>query len=213
MVSLVALGNRCFFRKEILSIIATILTVGFGINLIWAKACQNIYNSMVVGNDITAQLLFVRSNPWLVFSIAWENLAQFWADYLRTMVGVIGWIDVYLPYNFTISYLLFLVFLCLTQDSIFGGLRRRLLLNSFAIVTAFAVILAIYISGMPVGANEVLGVQGRYFLAPALVALLANSVGVLEGKWVTNVVVPTTTLIFTTASYAMIVLSMYFRYL
>lgn len=165
--SLLAVSRNKFFSKTfILSLFAGILLCSGLANYWWSQVCKSIYNSMIIGNDASAQMTFVLHHPIEVATIISRNIVQFWPDYLRTMIGVVGWLDAYLPHTFVILYALFLAFICFTSEAGAELLSARKKMYVFLIFAwaVFAVALGIYITGMPWSAHS-LWPSGPIFLA------------------------------------------------
>ena len=126
--------------------------------------------------DVTAQLTYILSDPFNFIQIILKDLfTNGWAYFL-------GWINGYGYYYWTpppiVSFLFFLSLgSVIVADSALHPVDRRFrfaFILTF-IASYFATILSLYATFTPVGADEILGVQGRYFVPLALLLFLVLS--------------------------------------
>jgi uncharacterized membrane protein len=123
------------------------------------------------GNDSAAQLLGLLTAPWRIPVLAWHTLALHGCEYVIGFVGMLGWLDVALPLAYVKSALLVLGISILAAWLSGAGKAAPARLVVLSCAVACAAIFAIqYLTWTAVGANAVEGVQGRYFLVPALLA-------------------------------------------
>jgi len=122
------------------------------------------------GVDDGAQIRFTLHHPLLTLRALGSDLVHHSADRVEQMVGRIGLLTIPIPTIAIVAALLLLLAVAL-----FAGprisLAQRLLAGGSALATIAAVELSQYISWTAVGAPEVEGVQGRYFI-PILPLLL-----------------------------------------
>jgi uncharacterized membrane protein len=122
------------------------------------------------GANPTAQLALLLSEPWRVFTVAWATLTQMWLAYAYSFVGVLGWLDTFLPPPYYRAAALMLA----AAATMLGGERMtcgpgRPLWIPAAVALSFGGIFGIlYLTWTPPGQDVVQGVQGRYFLPLAL---------------------------------------------
>jgi uncharacterized membrane protein len=122
-------------------------------------------------NDSGAQLLGLLKAPWRVFGIAWHTLARFGTNYETGFIGCLGWLDVNLPAAYVKSAYAMLAVAAGAAWLCGSGQRPRARLTLAASVAVCAGIFLIqYLTWTKVAADAVDGVQGRYFLLPAMVA-------------------------------------------
>jgi uncharacterized membrane protein len=122
-------------------------------------------------NDSGAQMRALLFHPWRIVTVPWVTLAENGKIYAVQFIGWLGWMDVALPTAYVKAAY---VSLTLAAASAWlGGTGKpshaRLLLLSIAAGIA-GVFFIQYLTWTAVGADAVDGVQGRYFLVPALVA-------------------------------------------
>lgn len=121
------------------------------------------------------QMAFFVTHPFHAsVSFGKEFLVHRAAEYGRSFIGVLGWLDTPVPdgarHGF-VALLAFSLILGSRSDPECGGRRLRLVVWSLALSAAsvYLVMLGAYLVWSKVGAYEVLGVQGRHFLPAAAV--------------------------------------------
>lgn len=104
-----------------------------------------------------------------------ERLAEF---YSQSFIGVLGWLDTYFTLDFYSAILLFIqviALLSLSLDKTPREMARQAFLLSLAAISAIFVFLALLLTWNPLMPNVIAGIQGRYFVAPAIVLIYALS--------------------------------------
>jgi len=133
-----------------------------------------------------AQLLYILRHPFLFLQTLFQDLIKNGWAYVH------GWINGYGYYFWTPPLVVSILFLLslisvLWIDSRFAQMDRKYRLAFVLVFLAgyLATILSLYISFTPVGSDQILGVQGRYFL-PLVLPLLLALFSVLVPKNVTG---------------------------
>ncbi len=130
--------------------------------------------SLPAAIDPGQQLAHVIARPLVVLRMILTDYAMNADRYLAHFIGRLGWLDTPLPTALLGAYALALLFIAVTggppRASIPG--RHRLLAAMVLVLTISAISLSMYLVWTPVGASVVEGVQGRYFIPVAPVALL-----------------------------------------
>ena len=168
-----------FRSKKVYVFLLVITLVLFLIEVAgWNSIASRNFGSLLLEEaNPTAQLLYILSHPFAFLQTMLKDLfANGWA-YLQ------GWINGYGYYYWTpplivaVFYLLSLFAVTLV-DSTTGRVntKSRLVFLLVFVAGYIATIASLYISYTPVGAGQVYGVQGRYFipLALPLVLILAS---------------------------------------
>ena len=160
----------------------TLHFVGFGIFLlalnlftstIWLHSILNfndvdILTSYCIGfaSDIALQKNFLSENPAQFVTIFANTILTSDAWHPTWFFGLFGLV-LELPETFCIVYFLFLIFIASTGKLELKIFQRSLIFFSM-FVTFFGIFLAEYLFWTPVGADIILGIQGRYFIPIAL---------------------------------------------
>jgi len=99
---------------------------------------------------------------------------------LKSLVGVLGYIDVELPDMLTYSYLLLIIFaaLVISGEKIRLGISRKTLFFILLVLAFIIIETAMYLYATRPGRDRVFGVQGRYFIpmTPLFFLLFYNRV-------------------------------------
>jgi uncharacterized membrane protein len=120
------------------------------------------------------QIAFVLSHPkqFAVTAITTvRDLGPYWYE---AFVGVLGWYDIKVPvwYQRLAGLTLVAAFLASLPGTTLLAPRSRLVVLCGLAAVFVAVLVAMYVGWTPVGYGLIDGVQGRYFVAPALFAAL-----------------------------------------
>jgi uncharacterized membrane protein len=127
------------------------------------------------GTDPEGQLLFILHNPIGFMRITFRTISIAWVDYGRTLVGVLGHLNIPLPGALYLIYPLALVAAALAdpRDPEELSPPRRIALAGIFFACAGCVFIMAYLGWNPVGAENISGVQGRYFVPMLPLLLLA----------------------------------------
>ena len=137
-------------------------------------ASRNLAPALANEADITAQLRHILGAPFSFLQTVIRDLITNGSVYFQ------GWINGYGYYYWTppllvsFFYILSLGSAILIDPAPHADHRKfRIAFILTFVACYFATILSIYTTFTPVGANEILGVQGRYFIPLALLLVLA----------------------------------------
>lgn len=124
-----------------------------------------------------SKFMYLTEHPLNAFMILFDTFRELGVFYLESAVGVLGWLDVYLPvWYYILMALIFLaaILLSLGDSRAVTKQPMRILdgLVFLAIVpgTILGILFSLYLVENPVGDTVVRGVQGRYFL-PVVMAM------------------------------------------
>jgi uncharacterized membrane protein len=138
----------------------------------------------------TSQVVaFYLQQPLQFIQVVWATISD--TDirqmYVRSFIGVLGWLDT--PFNQAVYSWLTVGLLLMTALTFsWRGIRdewqHRLLLACVALASMALIFLALLVTWTPHPAHKIAGVQGRYFLIPAIVLAysIAGRQGLL-GSW------------------------------
>jgi uncharacterized membrane protein len=126
--------------------------------------------------NLTAQLLYIAGHPLIFLQTILKDLIINGLVYFR------GWINGYGYYYWTPPQIVSLFFLLGLGSALLSGSapdqvnKKSHMVFIFLFVAGYlATILSLYVSFTPVGLDEILGVQGRYFIPLALLLFLSIS--------------------------------------
>ena len=137
-------------------------------------ALQTTNDPRVVRDHTTTQLLMqYAADPAAFFRIIWASVADNdnFTFYNRSFIGILGWLDTHLADDFYPTLWTGLALCALASVSI-STLQKdwgtRLLLVGLCVASIGLVFLAMVVTWTPHPATVVKGVQGRYFVVPAI---------------------------------------------
>ena len=161
---LIAQGRRDRFIAAGLFLIS-LLVVGF-----WIQAIHAGYPNPIPGADPFEQRQFVIAHPFqFLWTMVTALMNQSWI-LAKQFVGVLGWLDVHLPGYVRIGYLAFIIHLLWLYRN--NREERSSMLGASLVgiflMVLFLIMLAEYLYWTPVGKADIDGLQGRYFIPPAL---------------------------------------------
>lgn len=139
------------------------------------------------------QLLNLFHEPAIVASLAGYTVRHA-AEYIAGMIGILGWLDTPFPGHYYLAMVLVMLTACIAEFA-HGKTAKKsltLLLLASPFATIVAVFLIEYLIWTPVGVPAIYGVQGRYFIPPAIAAgigLPRLSESARTYQWATAVVV------------------------
>ena len=133
------------------------------------------------------QINFVLSNPIYYLKIWMHSMIYNRSFYIAGMFGIFGLLDTYVQTIYTAIYIIAFIGVILADVSLEEkkfNWKYKLLSLIAIIASIFGIFLALYIvwtsiiDGYGIGASEITGVQGRYFipLLPLGIVLLSNSI-------------------------------------
>jgi len=190
LVSLLTLP-RWRFRPERARVIAALLaTVVCG--ALAAAGARAAYYPLRsdVPTEAAAQSIHVIRHPLQFVQIAatdyWDHAAQ----YRDQLIGRLGWLDVGLPSFVIFGYLILFVYAALSVSLRLSAQERLMAALAFG-GSLLLLSLSQYLVWTPVGAAQIEGLQGRYFLPIAALALLSIAIPQL---WLHRWVIAVTTI-------------------
>jgi uncharacterized membrane protein len=173
LVLLIPAGKFNGWRKKIFfcgSVIgAAVLATG-----LWSMVVRNLYTPYN-GADAPEQISFLMSRPWIFPVIVIKSFMVSWKGLFVSFIGVLGFLDVWLPnwvyFTYPFALLAAALFDANCKEPLNGLKRSWILLiciGSFVLIE-----LSMYLTWTQPGAPIVCGVHGRYFIPLAIPVLLA----------------------------------------
>ena len=156
-------SKKYFFGFFVFLVAVYMLTVG-----LWyvgsAQGYEIAHQTNPDGSsDVAAQLNFVLSEPMTYLGVLLETFKRCGKDHLESFVGVLGWLNVFLPKNFWAIYL-FLLFISAIFGKLSLTLAKRMVLIFGTILSVTVIYLYEYLFWTPVHNDIVIAIQGRYFI-------------------------------------------------
>jgi uncharacterized membrane protein len=124
---------------------------------------------------MSEQVRFLMSHPLQIGPIFLNTIKEKWPLYYESFIGVLGWMDTYVPFSLTFFFkvmLLVVGFIDGDRHRVLTWRVRLLILLVFA-ASLFALGVSIYVAWTPTGADHILGLQGRYFIPISPLLLLS----------------------------------------
>jgi uncharacterized membrane protein len=169
VVPLLIPGRRLAWRIAGVACVATAV-------IVWTMLAAEVTGVAIgPGVDPTAQALRLLAHPARIVSLAIETF-RFSGDlFIRGFIGQLGWLDVDMPHVYNklaIAELLLAAILAALRLRGISLARCTRFVGALVILTSASAIFAIqYLTWTKLGAPIVDGVQGRYFLPLAMLAV------------------------------------------
>jgi uncharacterized membrane protein len=159
-------------RARALAIAVPILCAAAWLGLTAATDLTNF--GAAVGAEPHAQIAYVLSHPMALPYAITLSLRLEWLTLWQQFIGVLGWLDTPMPdsYYWLASVCLALAVTAAVPPSSMGAAARWLAFAA-ALVASMLIFASLYLAWTSPGGPAVLGVEGRYFLPVAVIAILA----------------------------------------
>ena len=129
--------------------------------------------------SLQEQQNYILADPFRYLGILGNTLSESGHLYLISFIGLFGWVDTPLPWFLIILYYLMLVFISATTPTtgINVNWKKKSILLTIFLLGFVLVETAMYICCNTVGSDQVMAVQGRYFIAfgPLIFILFYNN--------------------------------------
>ncbi|MBV6341014.1 DUF2142 domain-containing protein [Candidatus Magnetobacterium casense] len=164
-----------------LSVFIALISVNLAVAAFWSSVVRDIVMiplSYAPNMSAHQQMNFILSHPLTYCSTIVNTFIRrhFYADQL---IGVLGWLDTPMPTFIVYSYFMVLVVVSLIERDKLCVISKvkKILIFGTMLSTILAISTIGYLFWMPVGANSIDGIQGRYFIPvfPLLMLLLYNT--------------------------------------
>ena len=119
------------------------------------------------------QLAYLLSSPLAALDVLTATIPAFYAFYLASFVGVLGWLDTYLPRVVPWTYLAALIAVSLLGSPTRVRFPAKCLAVTIFALTGLASLFVLYAFWSSVGMKVVIGYQGRYLIPVAPLLFVA----------------------------------------
>jgi uncharacterized membrane protein len=156
--------------------------------LLWNWIAAGLFSQMRPGliTDPHQQLALILQAPSRFLAALYLEFVNHGAAHLCELIGYLGWRNFPLPWPLIVPITAALLVSACEMDvsALRINLRIRLCFLALAAIGIIAVALVIYLTWDPVGANEVEGFHGRYFLPFLPFAMISMANGTLKNiRW------------------------------
>lgn len=148
---------------------ASVLATG-----IWSMLIRDFYRPWKEANA-PEQMALVMARPWIFPKIAVDSFLHYWPSLVFSFVGVLGFLDVWLPKWIYFTYPFLLIGVAVFDKYYHGSLNwiKRSWIILICLGVFLLIELSMYLVWTKPGAEIVEGVHGRYFIPLIIPALLA----------------------------------------
>jgi uncharacterized membrane protein len=132
------------------------------------------------GSDVSGQLNFIVKNPFEFLKVLGNTFNELSYYYTNSFIGNLGWLDTNFPPTFIYLFCIVLLMTAMVdgKKDLIIKWKTKLFLFSVFLISVVFIEIALYLTwtSIPsiggVGYSIVSGVQGRYFIPIAILALL-----------------------------------------
>ncbi|AGK97869.1 DUF2142 domain-containing protein [Clostridium pasteurianum] len=172
-------------KKQHLILGFFIIILSILINLFWMNISGANHvlstNSNASPKD---QVIYILQHPILFIEIFARTITLNGEFYLKSFIGILGWLDTKLPNYIIYSYVIVLIVASLiNNENEKINFKNRIILLLLFLSIGILVVTALYITYTLVGGSTVEGVQGRYFIPIALLLFLALGIKNIKIKY------------------------------
>lgn len=152
-------------RKRIVFIFV-VLGLSFLAIMLWGLEIKRVYVPLN-GSSMPEQLVYILSSPWNFLCVLVRTVQEQSAAYFYSFIGVLGWLDTWLPRWIYMTYFPVLVAVSVLAPAGEGQALRLWEKGAFlaaGLLSFFLIHVAQYLTWTKAGAAAVNGIQGRYFI-------------------------------------------------
>jgi uncharacterized membrane protein len=177
LVLLIPVGKFNGWRNKLI-FCGTVIGAAVLVMFLWSMNIREFYRPWNEA-DAPKQMALILARPWIFPVIAVNSFLEYWRAMFFSFIGVLGFLDVWLPKWVYRSYPFVLVaaaFFSADSGKSFGWLPRCWTI-AICVCSFLLIELSMYLVWTAPGADFVNGVHGRYFISlaiPMLLALLYN---------------------------------------
>lgn len=180
-MSIMLLWNKNIKKKNSIKLIITSITLSVLLSGAWFLFSQKYVDvrENIINNNVNPmeQIKYIIKNPIQYLLLFMKNIERNGQFYVFSFVGSqLGWLNIIVPgiYITMMLYgLLILPFLEKNEKSL--QKQQKFITTLIGIILIILIITGLYITWTGVGVNDILGVQGRYFI-PAVILILLSMI-------------------------------------
>ena len=165
-------------RLKYISVFISLFVFCVAASAIWMLVIKDLSAPIREGTSMMGQINYILSNPLGFLWIMAKSIAINAPRYVASCIGAIGWGGKIFPIPFYFAYFIaVMLFAAISDDGVIVGWQDKMKILVAIVSVVFLIELALYLTWMPVGAQIIEGVQGRYFIPITFMAtlLLQNS--------------------------------------
>lgn len=145
--------------------IGSIALFVIAINLIWLKISSQFLIEFNPGVDSALQLKGIIFNPFRFLVVLYNTYDHNGILFLTMMLGShLGWLNVSVSQNILILYFVVMILVAINEDNKKLDMISKLLFGFIMLSVILLISISLYIQWTPVGATEIGGIQGRYYI-------------------------------------------------
>jgi uncharacterized membrane protein len=170
-------GGRLRYAVQLIVLVGVCAAI-----LAWMANSSSLDTQIRMSDNVSARRQFhlLEQSPLNFAQILLETFRQRGWLFIQSYVGLIGWLDKYLPAAFVVGYLAVLFSTCMASDGLPqmspAGRDVAVVLPSVSI-SCLIIALLDYLYWTPVGSSFIEGIHGRYLipLSPAVALLMVSA--------------------------------------
>ena len=179
-ISLLLIENKEISKKEKCTFLSIIIPLSIISGVIWFLIMQSypVLDNNLVYNEIynvsmKDQLISIIKNPSLFITVLNNTFKD--GLFIEGMVGsLMGWLNIEISRVVIIMFVILLALSPFLEENEIKNNRKEKIWNLIIFFgTYILIVLAAYLSWTTVGADKVMGVQGRYFLPIIILPLIS----------------------------------------
>ncbi len=181
LLLLIPAGNFGGTGKYMIKL-ATLTAICALLFVLWVRASSNLDTRNALSNNVSARAQFqlLEQHPAHFAPLLLETFRRRGWSFLQSYVGVIGWLDMYLPAAVVVGYVLLLLLACWSCEDhppLPSPLRCTVIILPAMIISFLVIALLDYLYWSPVGFPYIDGIHGRYLipLTPAILILVCSA--------------------------------------
>ncbi|MDP9003210.1 MAG: DUF2142 domain-containing protein [Verrucomicrobiota bacterium] len=170
---------RCFGGKFAILVCSAVALASLLPSVLWNVSVAELYVKPAVEQNIDpqTQLQWVAKHPGVFWHRVKQDFYRNWFEYWDELVGRLGWLNIRLPFWIVLGFAVALVACTGIGSRAPPSLVwwQRCALGLTILVGIVAIEFSQYLSFNPIRSAFILGIQGRYFVPFAFVAVFAVS--------------------------------------